>query len=485
MSWFSESIVRQSEKNGTITAIRKFGSWQVSVDGIEQTGSEVHAMWKYALEVLTRYRGTQRIKKILLLGLGGGGELKMISRVFPEATLTVVEHDPEMIALAKELKLYAPYPFPTMICDDAKNAVQKIQEEFDLIVIDLFRGQQPSLLSADVEFLTVVHQRLSPQGYLLANVYKNKELFIPIRTVFHSLREWLFSWNYVGLFQRGTVEKCATDGYRPLRQWPDLNTFESIPRYFHPARIGEKPRGSYWNLWPFSFEQYEGDHEPEVLPLSHDKKKPVRLVMWQRMGRLDVPKKWIAFSDKPAYKIGFIPLTAEYWREWSETGKRDRKRFASECADTYSLEETDFDEFRKAYSKSTLPLTLKDGMLYEMDFRRKNPKTKMTFLVARRKRDGKILAGVAHLRSSALPLSYYQGGFFLPEVRDEPLMTGLFDKWFKESFASGVRFIDLGNFWKQGEDSSWKGFSTFKAKFNPIYFFLPPTLYQFRIGNDR
>lgn len=485
MSWFSESIVRHSEKNGTITAIRTYGAWQVSVEGIEQTGPEVHAMWRHALDVLTRYRGTQRIKKILLLGLGGGGELKMISRSFPEAALTVVEHDSEMIALAKELKLYAPFPLPTILCDDAKSAVKKLQGEFDLIVIDLFRGQHPSPLSADTEFLDAVHRRLSPQGYLLANVYKNKELFLPIRSAFHSLREWLFGWNYVGLFQKRTVEECTERNYRPLRQWPDLNTFESIPRYFHPARIGEKPRGCYWTLWPFSFEQYEGDDEPAVAPLLEDKKKPIRIVMWQRMGRLDVPKKWIAFSDRPAYKIGFIPLQKEYWREWSETGKRDRKRFFAESAQVYSLEEVGFEEFKKAYKKSTLPLTLKDGMLYEIDFRLKNPKTEMKFLVARRKRDGKVVAGVAHLRSRALPLAYYQGGFFLPEVRDEPLMTGLFDRWFSESLESGVQFVDLGNFWKSGEDSSWKGFSIFKAKFNPLYFFLPPTLYQFRFGKDR
>jgi hypothetical protein len=485
MSWFSESIVRDSEKNGTISAQRTFGSWRVTVGGFEQTGREMQGIWRDMFSTFDAFVGVQKIKRILMLGLGGGGELQVLYKRFPGAEIVAVEHDPQMISLTRHIRLYAPHPFPTVYCADAREGLHKVQGVFDLIIIDLFRGGVPSKIFADADFLSDVHTKLAHDGYVVTNVYKNTDFFSVLNEKFHSLKQWRVGPNYFGLFQSHTISDAVRSGFRPLRQWSDLNTFESIPKFFQPSRIGEVVRGSYWRLWPFSFEQYEGDTEPVLQPLSIDQKKPLRIIMWQRTSRSDVPKGWIAFTERPAYKIGFIPLTKNYYQTWSETLRRSRKKFLTEYSSQYSLEEVSFEEFREAYRKSTLPLTLKDGMLYEIDFRARNPRTKMTFLGARRISDRRIMAGVAHLRSSSLPLSYYQGGFFLPEVRDEPLMTGLFDRWFESSVGAGVKFIDLGNFWKKGEDGSWKGFSLFKAKCNPLYFFLPPLLYQFRIGKNR
>jgi len=64
-------------------------------------------------------------------------------------------------------------------------------------------------------------------------------------------------------------------------------------------------------------------------------------------------------------------------------------------------------------------------------------------------------------------------------------MTGLFDHWFKDSLAQNTAFIDFGNFWKKGDPRSWKGFSIFKAKFGPTYFFYKPKLYKFRLNRPR
>src|SRR5690349_14818966 len=97
--------LRHSARNGEIRIIPKFwGKATVVVDGCEQTGKWTHRMWINAFKRVRNFE-KGRISRVLMIGLGGGGEIAKIHRRFPGAHLTVIEHDPEMVALAKDLKL--------------------------------------------------------------------------------------------------------------------------------------------------------------------------------------------------------------------------------------------------------------------------------------------------------------------------------------------------------------------------------------------
>ena len=130
-------------------------------------------------------------------------------------------------------------------------------------------------------------------------------------------------------------------------------------------------------------------------------------------------------------------------------------------------------------------MTLRRPTLWDIRMRMKNQHTPITFIVARRKDNQRVVAGMACMRSSQLKISYYLAGCITKEVGHDPVMAGLFDHWFQWCMAAGIRFADFGGFWWKGGDSSWKGLSLFKGKFGPAYFFYPPTLYQFRIGKNR
>src|SRR3989344_6010154 len=93
MSWFFETKLRQSEKNGPIIATRFFGIWRVIVEGVEQTGPNAHRVWIDAFQHLKNLFPTKRIQRVVLLGLGGGGEIKTIYKAFPGVILTVLEYD--------------------------------------------------------------------------------------------------------------------------------------------------------------------------------------------------------------------------------------------------------------------------------------------------------------------------------------------------------------------------------------------------------
>jgi len=482
MGLFSETRVRTSEKNGTIIAKRIGTSWQVTVDECEQTGPLVHEMWLYALRMLSDYLGLQRVRRVLLLGLGAGGEVKNYYQRFPNAEITIIEYDPEMIALARELGLYRPYSLPHVICEDARVAVPALSGTFDVIVIDLFKGPDPSPLSEDRSFLESVNAKLSHSGYIVANVYWKKEILESLSAFFTPVRSWRFRFNHLGIFSKKTVADAFREGYRPVRNWPEINRIASIPSAFNPAQVGEKSAGIYWRIWPFSFEQYGGDTEPAILPLPAGLRMPFRVIMWRRTLRPDIPEGWFAFSERPSFKIGFTPLTPEYTKRWSESAKRALKAWRALSGVKYRIEEIEREEFGRSLKKSTLPLTMRDSVFWEIDLRGKNPLTPVRLFGVRRISDGKLVAGMARMYSSVSPISYYMNGFYLKEVAEDPLMMGLFDDWFSDALKKGIRFLDFGTFYKAGDDGAWKGFSVFKAKFNPLYFFLPPVLYKFRWG---
>ena len=487
MSWFFEIRERHSDKNGLIRARRDFGTWNVSVENCGQTSPYLDEMWGDAFNRAEAYFGMQSIKSVLMLGLGAGGEVAKIRKRFPNSKLTVVEYDEEMIALAKELKLYKPAPFPEIICDDAATAVPELKGEYDLIIVDMFKGPAPSALSKDAAFLSALASKLSRTGFMLVNVYKGAELFPHIAKHFLMLKQWKFEFNHIGFFTSNALKDAVADGYLPVYQWPDFNPLLTMSDFKGSSVAAGAQTGVYWRFGPFSFEKYYGDTEPTIMPLPKEKRLPIRIIMWQRLLRSDTPEPWSSFGGRISHKIGIVKTDGEYMREWSETAKRYLKKWKNEFQDSvYAIEEVAYKEFADAYLKTgTVPSGLRGPTLWEIRMRMQNPLTSITFTVARNKRTGKIASGMACMQSSKLPLSYYMAGFITKRAGNDPVMTGLFDHWFKRCRREGIRYADFGGFWWKGKDNSWKGLSLFKGKFGPMYLFYPAVLYRFEFGNPK
>jgi spermidine synthase len=204
MGLFSKLTRRTSDKNGEIIVWKEFLlPWQVSVGDTGQTTVYTHEMWVDAFKRFRKQHIATDAKKILMLGLGAGGEIATIHKYFPDCTLTVVEYDEAMVSLAKELQFYKPHPFPTVLVGDAKDVVHTINDTFDLIILDLFLGEEPSPLGNDPVFIQQLKTLLSPTGVLLINVYKRGEYLEVAKKIFSSSLLWMFRLNHLGAFWPG------------------------------------------------------------------------------------------------------------------------------------------------------------------------------------------------------------------------------------------------------------------------------------------
>lgn len=75
-------------------------------------------------------------RTVLLLGLGGGTMMRFLSAYFPGCALTIVEHDPAIIALAQR-HFHVEHPIELA---DAVEFVAATEARFDAIFVDTYGG---------------------------------------------------------------------------------------------------------------------------------------------------------------------------------------------------------------------------------------------------------------------------------------------------------------------------------------------------------
>ncbi|MBI4130078.1 fused MFS/spermidine synthase, partial [Candidatus Roizmanbacteria bacterium] len=167
----------QSPVNGLISVIEQFGKRELVVGGLQQSGDLVELIWKSALQHIqnTKYK----VRNILILGLGGGSAVKVINRYFPNAIIIGVEIDPVIIDVGKKYFQLGKYKNLIIIQTDAFEYVKNENDlnhfnRFDLIVVDLYVGEEiPKKLKSD-PFLNNLKRVLAKDGRVMINHLRGK-----------------------------------------------------------------------------------------------------------------------------------------------------------------------------------------------------------------------------------------------------------------------------------------------------------------------
>ena len=161
---------KRSKFNGNLRVVKTLGmGTYIQSNGLTQSGGIVETIWKQTLRQLKGKR--QEIKEVLILGLGGGTVAKLIQKKRPEAKITGVEIDPIMIELGKKyLGLDSEIEIKI---GDAKEYFSQISDSkfkfYDLIIVDLYNGDQfPKQFETD-EFIECVKRNLAASGIAVFN----------------------------------------------------------------------------------------------------------------------------------------------------------------------------------------------------------------------------------------------------------------------------------------------------------------------------
>lgn len=185
-----------SEKNGKIVVLSTFGKTDVFVGGFHQSSGYIQRMWRKALKHVPR---TASIKTVLMLGLGGGSAIHELQNRCSGCAITVVEWDPNMIALYHDLH---PNNDPITILEgDATILIPAMREKFDLVIVDLFKGNETPKQLGDHPMVGAIANVVAPNGYCLLNAFVSLHLLPVFDEHFSQCDQWTYKFNTLALYK--------------------------------------------------------------------------------------------------------------------------------------------------------------------------------------------------------------------------------------------------------------------------------------------
>jgi len=170
--------------NGEITVVKDlFGHREMIVGGVCQSGGLVEKVWEVGIGAIRNTPACKRLamsgrqyakRNILILGLGGGNAAKLVSRGWPEAKIVGVEIDPKVVEVGERYFQLDQIPNLRVIVGDAVEAISNLQlairdGKFNLIVVDLYLGQEFPKEAENRDFLEGLKKILSTNGLVIFN----------------------------------------------------------------------------------------------------------------------------------------------------------------------------------------------------------------------------------------------------------------------------------------------------------------------------
>jgi spermidine synthase len=111
-----------------------------------------------------------QVKRVLLLGLGGGSLAKFCYRRLPQLDFTAVEFHPDVIAFRDAFHLPPDDGRFRVVQADAAIYVAEPGQLFDVVLMDAFDGRGVAQSVTQAAFYRQARQRLDSKGVLVANI---------------------------------------------------------------------------------------------------------------------------------------------------------------------------------------------------------------------------------------------------------------------------------------------------------------------------
>jgi hypothetical protein len=115
----------------------------------------------------------RRPRTALVLGLGGGTVVHLLRQRWPDVEITGVDDDPEVLTLARS-RFGLDRVRLAIVAADARDYVRVRRERFDLVIVDLYRGEVPADFLASRSFARAVRQLVAPGGVAVWNLHRDR-----------------------------------------------------------------------------------------------------------------------------------------------------------------------------------------------------------------------------------------------------------------------------------------------------------------------
>jgi spermidine synthase len=125
----------------------------------------------YSRHIMTALPMVARIRRILIVGLGGACMQRFLYKLLPEAIIETSELDPEIRTVAASYFFFREDSRQVVHLGDGRKFIENTQEKYDLIFLDAFSATAIPYALTTQEFLTAVKNRLADGGLACANLW--------------------------------------------------------------------------------------------------------------------------------------------------------------------------------------------------------------------------------------------------------------------------------------------------------------------------
>ncbi len=187
---------------GSLIEVRQsWGGKTLYIDGHPQSQRCYRRDWN----TIFKKSGVREISdgaSVLMLGLGGGDVIKLLTHLQPKVTITAVELESEVVQVARDYFGVHESDKVKIVVADAQDHMRINKLKYDLVIVDLYSGDDVPKFVSGKQFLLQ-----------LARVVKSKGLAI-INYASHSFREGDFD-RFESKLRRifGSVKRIKTWGH--------------------------------------------------------------------------------------------------------------------------------------------------------------------------------------------------------------------------------------------------------------------------------
>ncbi len=173
--FFPQTIqIKDNLYNTNITLIDHYPEPTVIVDGLIESGRLLRQIWHKGIR--SHIPKKEVIKTILILGVGGGSNVRLVSKLYPQANITGVEIDPQMVEIAKTYFGLSKIKNLNLVTQDAINYVHDLKSKiYDLVLVDCFVGKNIPSSVQDLGFLKKLSQH--SKHLLINRIWYNEHHF--------------------------------------------------------------------------------------------------------------------------------------------------------------------------------------------------------------------------------------------------------------------------------------------------------------------
>ena len=154
--------------NGKLTVVKDI-AWgtYIKTGNLSQSGGVVDKVWNTTLKKLAKNK-KKDIDTCLILGLGGGGMIKIVKKYCPETKIVGVDIDPVFVNLGRKYMDLDNYEVDIVI-EDAHKYLKNNSNKYDLVCVDVYVGDRVPEKFKSIGFVSLVNKTLSENGVAIFN----------------------------------------------------------------------------------------------------------------------------------------------------------------------------------------------------------------------------------------------------------------------------------------------------------------------------